>query len=106
MDSAWAVMMPVLWLMAALLYGVIFMAICFIVPPHPRATGRSLLLDFSGCLLAALPTLLILGMIARLAWNFTVSQPFLIGLGGPALMGLIFGLAFAYGRRAAGKNTR
>jgi hypothetical protein len=62
MDSAWGVVMPVLWLVAALLYGVIFMTICFIVPPHPKATGRSLLLDFGGCLLAALPTMLILGM--------------------------------------------
>jgi hypothetical protein len=39
MDSAWSVMMPVLWLMFAALYGIIFMAIRLVVPPHPKATG-------------------------------------------------------------------
>ena len=106
MDTAWNAAIPFFLVICLAIYGIIFMAVCIFTPVYKNGTARSLLLDLAGCLFCLLPAGVIFALVVRFAWNFTVSQPFLVGLAGPALLGLLFGLAFAYARRAAGKNTR
>lgn len=106
MDTAWNAAIPFFLLVCLAIYGLVFMAVCVFVPPHPKRTGLSLLLDLAGCLFCFFPAAMIFGLVVRFAWNFTTSQPFLVGLGGPALLGFGLGVAYAYGRRAARKNAR
>ncbi|PTY00556.1 hypothetical protein DB345_00180 [Spartobacteria bacterium LR76] len=105
MDTAWNGAIPFFLLVCVAIYGVIFMVVSVSVPPSQKGTGRSLLLDLAACVFCFFPAAMIFGLAVRLAWNFTVSQPFLIGLGGPAALGLIFGLLFACGRRAATRKA-
>lgn len=106
MDTAWNAAIPFFLLVCLAFYGFVFLAVCAIVPPQQNKNRQSFVLDFAGCLFCFFPAAMIFGLVVRFAWSFTVSQPLLIGLGGPALLGLLFGLAFAFSRRAAGKNIR
>ncbi|MBN8709883.1 MAG: hypothetical protein BGO12_04505 [Verrucomicrobia bacterium 61-8] len=79
MDTAWKAAIPFFLLVCVALYGVIFIVVCVSVPPPRKRTGRSLLLDLAACVFCFFPAAMIFGLAVRFAWDFTVSQPFLIG---------------------------
>lgn len=90
-----------LLLISAAVYGVTFIGVCVLIPPHPRLRLGSFVLDLCGGLVSGVLAALVFSLTARVAWDFVTSRPLIFGLGLPFPLGLGLGIIYARARRFA-----